>query len=154
MSKFKILLIAVLLTFTFLLPPVETACAAGVDDLILAVWGFDTAKAAALIDGGVDVNGKDANGTYPLMLACSYKDNDEMIKLLLEKGANPNVRGPKGETPLGFAAKYSLKAVQMLVVKGADINAKDEAGFTALRWAQKMEQSKIVEFLKKKGAKE
>ena len=85
MSKLKILLIAVLFSFTFPLPAVETACAAGVDDLILAVWGFDTAKAAALIDGGVDVNGKDANGTYPLILACSYKDNDEMIKLLLEK---------------------------------------------------------------------
>ena len=154
MSKYQIILIPVLITFTFLLPPADTACAASIDDLVLAVWGFDTAKAAALIDGGVGVNGKDANGTYPLMLACSYKDNDEMIKLLLEKGANPNVRGPKGETPLGLAAKYSLKAVQMLIENGADVNAKDDAGFTALHWAQKMEQTKIVEFLKKNGAKE
>ena len=51
-------------------------------------------------------------------------------------------------------AKYSLKAVQMLVEKGADINAKDDAGFTALHWAREMEQQDIVEFLKKKGAKE
>ena len=154
MLHFRLFLFPVLLTSFYLLSPVKTSCAASIDDLIRAVWGFDTAKAAALIDGGVDVNTADGKGTYPLILACSYKDNDEMIKLLLEKGANPNVSGPKGETPLGFAAKYSLKAVQMLVEKGADVNAKDEAGFTALRWAQKMEQSKIVEFLKKNGAKE
>ena len=153
MSKFQILLIPVLLIFTFLLPPAETACAASVDDLILAVWGFDTAKAAALIDGGVDVNGKDSKGTYPLILACSYKDNDKMIELLLFKGADPNVRGAKGETPLGLAAKYSLKAVKMLVEKRADVNAKDEAGFTALRWATIMEQSEVIKFLKEKGAK-
>ena len=153
MSKFQTLLIPVLLIFTFLLPPAETACAASVDDLILAVWGFDTAKAAALIDGGVDVNGKDAKGTYPLILACSYKDNDKMIELLLSKGADPNVHGPNGETPLGLAAKYSLKAVKMLVEKGADVNAKDEAGFTALRWATIMEQSEVIKFLKEKGAK-
>ena len=137
-----------------LLFPMKYAEAGGADDLILAVWGFDTAKAAALIEGGVDVNGKDANGTYPLMLACSYKDNDEMIELLLEKGADPNIFGPNGETPLGLAARYSLKAVKMLVDKGADVNAKNEKGHTALWWAVKMDQKEVVEFLKGKGAKE
>jgi len=154
MSNFRDLPLFVLITLTLLLIPVPNASAASVDDLILAVWEFDTAKAAALIDGGVDVNSKDAKETYPLMLACSYKDNDEMIELLLNKGANPNIFGPNGETPLGLAAKYSLNAVKMLVDKGADINAKHEKGQTALWWAVKMEQKEVIEFLKKKGAKE
>jgi ankyrin repeat protein len=153
MSRFRICLIMVLFTFVFILPQLKPAFAADIDDLIAAVWGLDTPKAVELIDGGVDVNGKDANGTYPLLLACSYKDNDEMIEMLLSKGANPNIHGPEGQTPLASAAKYSLKAVQMLVEKGADINAKDDAGFTALHWAREMEQQDIVEFLKKKGAK-
>ena len=154
MSKLRVLSILVPLTFTFILLQVGTACAGGTDDLILAIWGFDTKKAGALIDGGVNVNAKDAKGTYPLMLACSYKDNDAMIELLLSKGADPNIRGPNGEIPLALAARYSLKAVQMLVDKGADINAKDNAGFTALWWAKKMEQDTVVKFLKDKGAKE
>jgi ankyrin repeat protein len=154
MSNFRVFLIPIFLTFTFLLSSANCANAASIDDLILAVWGFETAEAAALIDGGVDVNATDSKGTYPLMLACSYKDNDEMIALLLEKGADPNIFGPNGETPLGLASKYSLKAVQMLVEKGADVNAKHEKGFTALWWAQKFEQPEIARFLKEKGAKE
>jgi ankyrin repeat protein len=133
---------------------VKTTCAASIDDLIYAVWGFELKKAAELIDGGVDVNTSDGKGTYPLILACSYKDNDKMIELLLSKGADPNVHGPNGETPLGLAAKYSLKAVQMLVEKGADVNAKHEGGFTALRWAREMEQSETIKFLKDNGARE
>jgi len=144
-------LVTLMVTASCVAGPVQ---AAGVDDLITAVWSMDTKKAAELIDGGVDVNGKDAKGTYPLILACSYKDNDEMIELLLSKGADPNVRGPNGETPLGLSAKYSLKAVQMLVKKGADVNARDDAGFSALRWAQEMEQSEVSNFLKANGAKE
>jgi ankyrin repeat protein len=154
MSKIRILLFPVLLTFIFLLPSVQTSYAASIDDLVNAVWGFELKKTAELIDGGVDVNGKDAKGTFPLLLACSYKDNDEMIELLLSKGADPNVRGPNGESPLGLAAKYSLKTVQMLVDKGADVNAEDNAGFTALRWAKEMEQSEVIKFLKEQGAKE
>ena len=154
MLHFRLFLFPVLLTSFYLLSPVKTSCAASIDDLIHAVWGFELKKAAELIDGGVDVNTADGKGTYPLILACSYKDNDEMIELLLSKGADPNVRGPNGESPLGLAAKYSLKAVKLLLSKGADINAKDHGGFTALWWARKMEQGEVVKFLKENGAEE
>ena len=63
-------------------------------------------------------------------------------------------QGPNGETPLGLAAKYSLKAVQMLVDKGAEVNASDDRGFTALRWAREKGQEEVVKFLLEKGAKE
>lgn len=154
MSKYRILSILVLFTFILLLTMLESSRAASVDDLILAVWRFDTAKAAALIDSGVDINTSDGKGTYPLILACSYRDNDEMIELLLSKGADPNVHGPNGETPLGLAAKYSLKAVQMLVDKGAELNARYDPGFTALRWAREMGQEEVAKFLIEKGAKD
>ena len=88
MWKFHDLYLPILFAFLILLLPATNASGASVDALILAVWGFDTTKAAALIDSGVDVNTKDAKGTYPLMLACGYKDNDEMIEFLREKGAN------------------------------------------------------------------
>lgn len=150
----RTLFLLVTIVVAVLLAVPMSPMAASVDDLILAVWGFDTAKATALIEGGVDVNGKDANGNCPLLLACSYKDNEQMIELLLDKGADPNVFGPNGETPLGLAAKYSLQAVRMLIEKGADVNAKHEKGLTALEWARNFEQPEIVRFLKENGAKE
>jgi ankyrin repeat protein len=154
MVRYRLFRLTPVLVLLFLLLQVKGADAAGVDDLILAVWGFDTAKAAALIDSGVDVNSPDSRGIYPLVLACSYKDNDEMIKLLLEKGADPNVRGPNGETPLGLAAKYSLTAVKLLVESGADVNARSDRGFTALRHAREMDQEEIEKFLLLSGAGE
>ncbi len=141
------------ITAAYLAAPTSVT-AAGVDDLVTAVWGFDAKKVNGLIDSGVDINGKNSQGTTALLLASSFKDNDEMIARLLEKGADPNVRGPKGETALGFAARYSIKAVKMLLDKGADINAKDDAGWTALKWANQMKQNDIVKFLKDNGAKE
>lgn len=152
MSKLRISLFSVLLTLTFLLPPVEISCAANIDDLIHAVWGFELKKAAELIDGGVDVNEKNAQGTFPLLLACSYKDNDEMIELLLSRGAKPTIRGPQGNTPLNMAAKYSKKAVEMLLAKGAEIDAPGQGDTTALMWAGMSGQVEIVKLLISRGA--
>ena len=153
MSRYRILPILLLFTFFIILPMLKSSQAASIEHLIQAVWGYNTTWAAILIDGGVDVNTSDEEGNYPLVLACSYKD-DDMIELLLSKGADPNVHGPNGETPLGLAAKYSLKAVKMLVDKGADVNAKYDPGFTALHWARKTGQKEVVKFLLEKGAKE
>ena len=154
MTRYRIFSILLLFTFIFFPPMLEDSRAAGIDELIQAVWGYNPTYAAYLIDRGVDVNTTDGEGTYPLVLACSYKNNDDMIELLLSKGADPNVRGPNGETPLGLAAKNSLKAVQMLVDKGAEVNASDDSGFTALHWAKEKGQEEVVKFLLEKGAKE
>lgn len=154
MIKSRSFPVPILFVLMLLLLPFRSTEAASIEDLILAVWEFDTAKAAALIDGGVEVNGKDSKGTYPLLLACGYENNDEMIKLLLEKGADPNIFGPNGNTPLGLATRRSFEAVKMLVENGADVNAKHEKGKTALWWAQRMEEPEIVDYLKENGAKE
>ena len=153
MSRNRILAILLLFTFFLILPMLKSSLAATIEHLNQAVWGYNTTWAAILIDGGVDVNTCDKEGNYPLILACSYKD-DEMVELLLSKGADPNVHGPKGETPLGLAATYSLKIVKMLVDKGADVNARHEPGFTALHWAREKGQEEVVKFLLEKGAKE
>ena len=80
MSRYRILPILLLFTFIFFLPMLEDSRAASVDDLMQAIWGHNTTWATYLIDGGVDVNTNDGKGTYPLILACSYEDNDEMYK--------------------------------------------------------------------------
>ena len=71
------------------------------------------------------------------------------IKSLVEKGANINVHGDNGLTPLMEAARrgrYSI--VKYLVNEGADMNACASDGSTALRFAASSRHWEIVDFLK------
>lgn len=49
------------------------------------------------------VNDKDVHNLTPLMRAAT-DGNAELVRLLLEHGADPNVKGPDLWTPLHFAA--------------------------------------------------
>jgi len=79
-----------------------------------------------------------------------------MTRMLLEKGANPNAKlKVDGSTVFGWAVWYGLKeTVELFITKGADINAKDSKGQTPLQYAKKEGYTKIVDLLRKHGAKE
>ena len=56
------------------------------------------------------------------------------VELLLEIGANVNMKNEFYDTPLHLAAKKGhLKTVRLLLEHGADINAKNNIGTTPLR---------------------
>ena len=59
--------------------------------------------------------------------------NADIAKLLLEKGANPNVRDSDvGRTPLHDAVQYGTPDVVFCLLQGgADISIKDKFGKTA-----------------------
>ena len=59
---------------------------------------FESVQAA--LDRGSDP----AGGSESLFLAISYGANPEIVRLLLESGADPNVQGESGYTPLMIAA--------------------------------------------------
>ena len=51
-------------------------------------------------------------------------NDNATIRLLLEKGANVNVKDPAGVTPLMNAAMNgNVKIAEMLIARGADVNA-------------------------------
>jgi len=61
----------------------------------------------------------------------------EIVTLLLNQGADVNIRDRKGETPLmRTAAEGQLGLVTMLIEKGADVNAQATKGETALMYAE------------------
>ncbi|HEX9164236.1 MAG TPA: ankyrin repeat domain-containing protein, partial [Thermoanaerobaculia bacterium] len=70
--------------------------------LIHAVHKNELGTAAALIDGGADVNRGAPDGMTPLMMAAAY-GNDEMVNLLLRYQADPHVKAKDGSTALDFA---------------------------------------------------
>ncbi len=71
------------------------------DRLLAAAFACDPEATKAALDAGADVNGRDGYGRTALMLAAEslkvYKKAD-IVKLLLERGADPSLRDPDGWT--------------------------------------------------------
>jgi ankyrin repeat protein len=64
-------------------------------------WG-DEVAARAVIEAGADVNALGDNGASPLFNAVIGESAD-VVRLLLKKGANPNIRNKSGTTVLEYA---------------------------------------------------
>ena len=63
-----------------------------------------------LVNKGADVNIINKKGETAIFWA-SYHGYDDIVKLLLEKNANPTVKTKKGITPYGIAEKRYQKKV-------------------------------------------
>ncbi len=89
----------------------------------------------------------------PLLVAADEGDV-EMVKTLLDEGANPNIRARRGgETAFMIAVERgNVDVAKLLAEKGADVNATSRAGFTALMVAARAKQAQMVRFLLDKGA--
>ena len=130
---------------------------------------------------GVNVNSESLRMHNTALHMSAYKGHVEIVKYLLEKGANPNVRQESGVTPLAFAAIGGhtevmeiliahganpnlsvvmelaargghVEAVKILLEHGADINVKVTDGGTALTVAVSRQHVELVKFLLSKGA--
>lgn len=89
----------------------------------------------------------------PLFEACRGCARPEIVRLLLNSGANPNAKDDEGATPLQHLAFHGeLEALRMLVESGADVNARGFRGATALHWAVDGRRFEIVRFLLDHGA--
>jgi len=77
----------------------------------------------------------------------------EVVKLLLEHGADPNVKNRDGKTPLHNAASEGhLEVVKLLLERGADPNVKDDDGNTPLHNAAWRGHLEVVKLLLEHGA--
>ena len=61
-----------------------------------------------LLNAGFDVNTKNDDGDTPLMTAC-YKGNSEIVKILIDAGADVNACGESGIRALDYANKIEIK---------------------------------------------
>ena len=69
-----------------------------------------------LIDAGANVNARDIREMTPLMLAVSSEtQNAEVVRLLLEKGADTRAKSAFGETALDWARKFGDPGVLRLL---------------------------------------
>jgi ankyrin repeat protein len=94
---------------------------------------------------------KGADGSTPLMYAALYRDADA-VRLLLERGADPNARNDAGATALMWAVEDEA-ATKLLLDHGADANAISDVGRTPLMHAAgRHGAAPIVKLLLEHGA--
>ena len=119
--------------------------------------------------GGSNVTGKGATA----FLRAAVVSDLPMMKLLLEKGANPKVTTAAGANALmiasglgwndntlrtataaGFGTEEdTLEALKLLVPFGFDVNAVDSQGRTAMHGAASRGVNEVIQFLVDQGAK-
>lgn len=93
------------------------------------------------------ISGKDSDGYSPLHKA-SYSDNHEVVKTLLENGADIDSRTMDEWTPLHCACKWgNLRSASILIAAGANINARSAGGVTPLHLAAATKNKKLIELL-------
>eukprot|EP00942_MAST-04A_sp_MAST-4A-sp1_P001680 g1680.t1 len=101
-----------------------------------------------------NVNEKDVDGDSLLHLAI-YKQQEEfdMVKRLVESGANIDAKNNKNETPLLCAAWQGyFNIVKYLVDAGANVNTPCITNDTALTWSAYEGYPRIVKYLIDAGA--
>lgn len=81
------------------------------------------------------MNKRDPLGSTALLYAYE-KGARDIVKLLIEGGADITQANNAGQTPLHFAAKSAHKEIMRLLIEsGGDINATDKTGKTPLIYA-------------------
>eukprot|EP00435_Cladocopium_sp_Y103_P026970 s1639_g6.t1 len=133
--------------------------------LVEAGAGADGAVTAAVVTGNADillmllerraeVNRPSEQGRTPLHVAAEGGDL-EIVKILLERGANKNVATTdEGMTALSCAARFGrLEVVKCLVEAGADKDAMTPEGKTAFVVAIENRRLEVAMFLANSGAK-
>lgn len=130
-------------------------------------------KAGAKVDATLERNAKakafgaiNFHGATPFLLACRNADL-EMMKLLVELGADPHKPNADGSTPLMAAAGLGcyapdeeagtedecVTACEYLIGLGADVNVVDKKNQTAMHGAAYKSLPKVARLLAAKGAK-
>ena len=102
-----------------------------------AAWEGDINAVEQSLINGKDVNSKDdLYGDTPLLWAAGF-GNKEVVKMLIEKGADVNSKTDEGWTSLHYATGGNYREIaELLIAKGADLNAKNSNGqITPLHWA-------------------
>ena len=98
--------------------------------LFKALRDGDTPTVRTLARGTSAINAPNMSGETPLMYAAIYS-NAEIVKFLLDQGAEVNAKTPTGTTALMLAVG-DIEKVRVLIKRGANVNARSVTGRTPL----------------------
>ncbi|HEY4492645.1 MAG TPA: ankyrin repeat domain-containing protein [Acidobacteriota bacterium] len=134
-------------------------------DLMKAASTGDTARIRELLEGGEDVNAKHAVVGWTALTAAAYYGHPEAVKLLLEAGAEPNMKDASADTPLMKAVtlgpyedrqemlKRKAEVARLLLKAGADPTTRDRFGVAVWQMPMNDQLSEIVDVFEQAGVK-
>lgn len=93
-----------------------------------------------------DLAARDAEMRTPLHQVAATTGDAELVRLMLERGADARARDVSGRTPLHAAAEAGapLGVLAALLGGGADLRARDSAGLTAQHLAATAEGAALL----------
>ena len=126
--------------------------------LLTVLDSQDPARIEEVLKLGADINEKFAQVTdkVPVLGVMAYAGAVPVVSMLVGHGADPNVEGDRGFTPLMMAAgadRPEPAMIRLLLQKGAAVNAQDGNGRTALDWALPQGETETVRLLREAGGK-
>ncbi len=121
--------------------------------LMCAVKNTEIAK--ILIEKGAKIDIQDIGGETALMKAAEV--NPDVVKLLLDKGANILLRQQakfkSSQNALDYAAKAgNIPSAKLIIAKAKTLNVKDEIIRVSLHWAVIANQLEMAKYLLDEGA--
>jgi ankyrin repeat protein len=114
------------------------------------MWAVpDLERVRLLVARGANVNAKSSNlGRTPLLIAASYPGSVELLRILLDKGAELHVRERNGTNALGCAVRWAdVDVVRFLVDRGMDVNDAGAGSATALDRALRRRYQHTIDYL-------
>ena len=137
----------------------NTLSSNGFTPLSEAADGMQFEAIQVLLGHNADINFADNAGRTPLYLVLYYRSSEEkfvdMVRLLLEHGADPNISTSDlaHSTPLHLAASRGLLEVaRLLLSHGAKVDEKDGEGKTPFQLAADEEHEELTKLLLEHGA--
>ena len=141
-------------------PPLapDTATPKTLDEQLFdAVGACDSILAKKLLDDGAEVNSVNHYGETPLHAIARLPDGtlgcEDIVILLLMRGANIEARSPKQGTPLHAAAFWGNRCLALLLLdKGAFVDVRGEGNITPLHLAALHGRTAVLQLLLDRGA--
>lgn len=127
--------------------PNDTDPADGRSALLMAAWAPPAAAVSALVEAGAKVDVPDRYGYTPLAICAGRRDTGN-VRLLLEKGADPNLGNPLARAIR--AGRGDPAAIRILLERGADPGRMEEGG-PALIGAAQTGELEVLTLLLDKG---
>jgi ankyrin repeat protein len=106
-----------------------------------------------LVQNGANVNFRYRSNTTPLHPASGYSEL-EIVRYLVEHGADLDERNEDGDTALHFAVFGKTANAKYLIDSGANVNARNNEGKSPLNYAYEQGEMEIYDYLIAHGARE